>query len=187
MVNLVEAIHDGRIVKVPEDYAVREGLLILRKDTGRSTSMEVSFSKSLDFNDKKLKEKVEGRLDFDDFRRPLNWREGQVVRDLVDNFHWQIVRARRAKGMTRGDFASELGIKENEVKLIEHGTFPFKDYILINRMQVVLGINLRKDGKDFGKSPRVEVDSEKEFASRGERVLEKKRDVVFEGDDVELF
>ena len=30
-VRIVEAIDEGRIVKVPEDYARREGLLILRK------------------------------------------------------------------------------------------------------------------------------------------------------------
>ena len=69
--NLVEVIEDGKIVKVHESYALREGLPIIRRKM-----IESSFKTSID---------KEERFDFDYLRKPLNWREKQEVKGLINN------------------------------------------------------------------------------------------------------
>ncbi|MAG37857.1 hypothetical protein CMI45_00520 [Candidatus Pacearchaeota archaeon] len=144
---IVEAIEDGKIVKVQESYALREGLLIIRKN------------KELFGTDEKEREREpDEKLDFDDFRRPLKKDERQVPKDLVDNFHWEIVRKRRYLNLSRRQFADSIGENEETVKALENGILPKDDFILINKVQETLGINLRKDRQDFGQDMRKLVE-----------------------------
>ena len=143
----VEAIENGKIVKVSEDYAKREGLLVLRKESKFDRSEESgeegrkSIMTSHDHDENKL-------LSFDDFRKPLKMKNNQVYRELIDNFHWDIKKARRDKGLMRKKVAKDLGIDEADLKLIENGIYPDKDFVLINKIQKYFGLNLRKDKKD---------------------------------------
>ena len=63
---------------------------------------------------------------------------------LVNNFHWVIMRARRAKHISREQFARDLGESETLVKMIEQGVLPEDDNRIINKIEGYLGINLRK-------------------------------------------
>ena len=161
MVNFVEAIEEGRIVKVTEDYARREGLLIVRK---QSDSTEGNVSSNLSgFRQELVVGGLgsgisgvpdRGRMSRRDFkmetlRKPLHYYKNEVVADLVDNFHWQISSVRKAKNMTRRQLAQKVGENEETIKMVENGILPQDNYILINKIQSTLGINLRKEGKKF--------------------------------------
>ena len=65
--------------------------------------------------------------------------------DLIDNFHWAIMRARRSKKITRKQLAEEMGEAEAAIKMAEEGILPTGDNNrLLNKIQNHLGINLIK-------------------------------------------
>lgn len=148
---LVEAIEEGRIVKVSEDYAKREGLPILRKQQPKITKPQ-------------KKETEEKRLFIDDLRKPLNWKKSQVMAELVDNFQWEVAKKRRQLGITRKQLAASISEPEYVLKLIENGILPKDDFIIINKLQARLNLNLRKDKKDFIQPARNLLDEQKEEA-----------------------
>lgn len=141
---LVEAIEEGRIVKVPESYARREGLLILKKApiaTQRSQLPPSYLEK---------KERPSRTPPITDYiRSKPDWREKQVISELVDNFHWQIRYNRRVRGLTRKQVARMIGVQEEQIQIIESGRLPTNDFVLLNKIQKLFNINLRKDGKQF--------------------------------------
>lgn len=167
--NFVEAIEDGKIVKVPENYAKREGLLIIRK----AQNPEHKPAKKV--NDQ------EERLSFDDFRKPLSWKTNQVFPELIENFHWEITKRRKYLNLTRKQLAEAIRERENTIKLIENGVLPKDDFIIINKIQSCLKINLRKDRQDISQPARKLLDEKK----IGER-LEKRKESEILGDDIEL-
>ncbi|MDP3881398.1 MAG: hypothetical protein Q8Q31_00785 [Nanoarchaeota archaeon] len=137
---IVEAIDDGRIVRVPEKYALREGLPILRRK-------ELSFLGTPEKQAvmKDINNKERSQLDrMDALRRPLRVKNN-VIASLSDNFHWHISSKRREFGWSRKQLAERINASEAEVKMIENGFLPKDDFILINKIEQVFGINLRKE------------------------------------------
>ena len=173
----VEAIEDGKIVKVTEDYARREGLPILRKEQPELREPEKKEALKT-FDSRNLKGM---NLGMEDLRKPLNWKKSQVVMELVDNFQWIISKVRRHRGLSRKQFADNLKEEENTIKLVENGILPSEDFVLINKIQKFLQINLRKDGKDFSESPRKVLDSNPKDSHK---VIKGKGDIS--GDDIEI-
>lgn len=145
---MVEAIEEGRIVRVSRNYAEKEGLLILKK-----TEMET------DEKQKTQRKKESETLYFDALRKPL--RPNQVTTELIDNFHWHIQKKRREMGLTRKQLAKRINEPEANLKIIENGVIPSNDFIIINKLQDALKTNLRKDKIDFSESPRSLLDKEK--------------------------
>jgi ribosome-binding protein aMBF1 (putative translation factor) len=150
---MVEAIEDGRIVKVPEYYAKREGLLIIRKPTEDDAQKTLSQKPDL-LSMERIREKKQLKPTFDLTSRPLHWRQDQVVSELIDNFQWVIRQKRRERGLSKKQLSSLIGEPEENIKMIEVGIMPSKDFVLINKLQSFFHINLRKDQKDFSKSTR---------------------------------
>ncbi len=64
--------------------------------------------------------------------------------DLVDNFHWIIMRVRRVKGLTQGQLADRIGETESAIKMAEQGIIP-QGYELLNKLERFLGVRLVKD------------------------------------------
>lgn len=64
--------------------------------------------------------------------------------DLVDNYNWIIMRARRAKKMTTTQLAQEIGEPEKMIKLAEQGALPEGNYILIKKLEDNLSIRILK-------------------------------------------
>ncbi|HJX50614.1 MAG TPA: hypothetical protein VJ438_04075 [Candidatus Nanoarchaeia archaeon] len=64
--------------------------------------------------------------------------------DLIENFHWVIMRARRNKKMSMSQFAKEVGESEKFVKLAEQGIIPEGDSKIIQRIEHILEINILK-------------------------------------------
>lgn len=146
---LVEAIEEGKIVNVPEEYAIREGLPILRKPQIEATGIGNADKKNIDTKDLRGVDRKE--IFGLNFRKP--WRKrNDVIDSLIDNFHWVIAAKRRQLGITRKKLADAISANEIDVKMIENGVLPSDDFVLISKIQNHLGINLRKDGQEFGKS-----------------------------------
>ncbi len=173
--SMVEAIEEGKIVRVPESYAKKEGLLIIRK-----TEVKKEVKKKLEEPEK---------LYFEDFRRPLNWKNNQVVAELSNNFNWEISKRRKELGFTRRQLAKAIGENENTIKMIENGILPKNDFIIVNKIQSYLNINVRKDKKDFSGSARSLItEKPAEVKKEQEKPLEKKESdsTHFLGDDIEI-
>jgi len=66
--------------------------------------------------------------------------------DMVDNFHWIIMRARRLKKMTQKELAKEISEAEAAIEMAEKGILPEDDYKLVNKLESYFGVSLVKDG-----------------------------------------
>jgi ribosome-binding protein aMBF1 (putative translation factor) len=140
----VEAIEEGRIVKVSEDYARREGLVILKKP---EIPMDNKGTMPSYYGPSARREK--DRPFIEQMPRKPDWREQQVISELLDNFHWAIRAQRRRLGITRKQLARQINEPDEHLQVLETGRLPTRDFILINKIQKALGVNLRKDGKQF--------------------------------------
>ena len=88
--SFVDAIEEGRIVRVSVDYAKREGLLILRKPIE-----EVKSTTSGKREDSVRKNK--GFIGMEDLRKPLSTKNNEILQELKENFHWTLVQKLQEK------------------------------------------------------------------------------------------
>jgi len=153
---VVEAIHEGRLVRAYEDDALREGLFILR------------FIDAIPGQEKKVKPEEEKKLLFDDYRRPLRNKDN-VTKELSDNFHWAIMGKRKSRGMTRKQFADAVRASENDIKMIENGVLPSPDFVLVNRIEQYCGISLRKNPVYAQASAKLASMAQEERKPRAQR------------------
>lgn len=139
---MVDAIEEGRIVRVTESYAKHEGLAILRKPSFQENKPQVVPQEKANssWSSFALKESL---------MKTPSWKEKQVISELVPNFHWQIRVERKKRGLTKAQLAKAINESEENIKLVEFGKLPSEDFVLVNKLQKYLNINLRKDGKNF--------------------------------------
>lgn len=159
--NIVEAIKDGQIVKVPRMQAEEEDLFVLRKP-GMIESRGSVEEKWVDLSSKRLPQTHYG-VDL----------KNKVAKSLIDNFHWKIMRVRREKGLNRKQVAQAIGESEESIKKIEYGELISDDYILVTKLENYLNISLRKDSAGFD-SARKLIDAKKVE----ERVAEDKKKFI---------
>ena len=62
--------------------------------------------------------------------------------DLVDNFHWLIMRARRSKKLTISQLAERVKEPERVIKMAEQGILPEGDYNVVQKLEEVLGVRI---------------------------------------------
>ena len=62
--------------------------------------------------------------------------------DLIENFHWIIMRARRAKKLSISQLARDIGEAEMVLKKAEQGILPEGNYNVAIKLEKVLGINI---------------------------------------------
>lgn len=142
----VDAIEEGKIITVDEEYAKREGLFILKRYM-ESKPVEQVPSWKKRFVDEK-------RPVFDDYRKPLRTTTDPLLKELKDNFHWDLLEKRKIKNLTRKQVAQSLGVAEVDIKMVENGVLPTRDLVLINKLEKFYGINLRKGSINYQDSFR---------------------------------
>jgi len=152
--SIVEALEDGRIVLVSEEYARREGLLIIRSNSERDLSKEAYVKP-----EKELVPIKRGIKPFDEFRKPL--KKNNVISELKDNSHWTLLSMRKQRGMSRKQLAQTLYVSEEDLKLVENGVLPKDDFVLIGKLEGFYKISLRKDGQNFFKPATMSEEVEK--------------------------
>jgi ribosome-binding protein aMBF1 (putative translation factor) len=182
---LVDAIEEGKIVRVEEEYAKREGLFVLKKVmTEQQTSAQ---------SNKKDRFRDEKRPVFDDYRKPLAHVKDPLILELKDNFHWDLLRKRKIKNLTRKQVAQSLGVSEVDIKMIENGVLPSKDFVLINKLEKFYGINLRKGQINYQDSFRLKTENKelkvKDYSGMIQKSREQKtnenKDIIA-GSDIDL-
>ena len=97
--DIVEAIEEGKIVRVSESYAKREGLPILRKSRLIPAQEKVISQEAKKTIQKEFRDERSKRL-LDYLRKPVDWKEKQVILELIPNFNWEIAKARRTKAIS---------------------------------------------------------------------------------------
>lgn len=165
---MVDVIRDGEVVTVSERQALAEELFVLRIHEKKSPMESLPSIES--------RRRVTKSIPLGPVKAPPRWHSYQadylknnVTKELVDNFHWEITKARKSRNLTRLQLANTLNVPEHAIKLLETGELPSDDFILINKVQHFLGINLRRDGKTFGSS----FTPSNTFSSRGPAYVDK--------------
>ena len=160
---LVDAISDKEIVKLCPECAREEGIPIIRR-LSDSQIMEaertVTYRKSLRSqarDSEELRHERERRTEnlrkseetlntiIDRHIKLKNQKQEKSQVELIDNFHWTIVRTRRDKRMTQEEFARGINESVTVVRMLEQGTLPEDDYRLINKVEDFLKIKIKKD------------------------------------------
>jgi len=67
---------------------------------------------------------------------------GHDRKDLVYNFHWNIMRARRSKKLTQQQLAREISEPEKMIQILESGKVPTDSDNIIKKLEIFLGIQL---------------------------------------------
>ncbi len=62
--------------------------------------------------------------------------------DLVRNFHWIIMRARRLKKLTQEQLAKQINEPEAAIRLAEKGIIPKNNSKLVRKLEMYLGIKI---------------------------------------------
>lgn len=147
---LVDAIENGRIVRVSEEYARIEGLTIIRRSEPRAVDSPKTQEQM------KLTPRLRGErkayFDIDKYRRP--WHDkNTITNSLIDNFHWVIGHRRKQLNLSRRQLAVAINAVEEDIKMFENGVIPHADYILINKLESYLKVNLRRDSVNKSMAP----------------------------------
>ncbi len=106
---------------------------------------------------------------------------------MIDNFHWVIMRARRAKKLNQKQFAEAIEESEEAIKMAEEGILPKNDFVLVNKIENYLGIVIREEvrapkgvhqgGASSSSSPSVNGD----INTEGKNSFEEDVEIVKEG------
>lgn len=163
---LLDVISPEGIIKLCESCADAEDFPVLKRPT---TAQLIEAEKpayygryAMGANTKETSRRIEG------FGKPVYSAEGVDVKlrdivdknykekisadvtkgpraDMVDNFHWIIMRARRAKKITQKELAREISEAEAAIAMAEKGILPEDDYKLVRKIEAFLGVKLIKD------------------------------------------
>ncbi len=92
----------------------------------------------------------------------------KIESTLVENFHWLIQKARKAKGMTQKQLALALAEKEDIIKEIESGKIPLDSEKAISKIEQLFQIKLKKysvqhEKNKFNDAERMKISELREF------------------------
>jgi len=120
------------------------------EDINNQEKVYERLSKSTGFDLNKHKENIKSSKETEQSFRQLvdkkfdSTQSKSKNEDLVDNFHWIIMRARRMKKMTSSELAKELGVDLSEIQMAEKGIIKNGDYNFVQNLEKILGISLFK-------------------------------------------
>jgi len=106
---------------------------------GRSFAGQKIQQSSQIQQDRSLREIVDKNV-----KKKIEEKRSAPKEDLIDNFHWAIMRARRSKKLTQAQFAVQIGEKEHIIKLLEEGIVPEENPGIIKKVEDGLNIRLKK-------------------------------------------
>lgn len=128
----VDALEEGKIVHVPEEYAAREKLIIVKKrGTEMGFSAHIDEAKAISFVNLPINKTKPAYL------------KNDVLNGLKDNFHWELQRQRKLRNLTRKQLANLSSISEQDITTLEKGDIP-QNLIALSKLETFYGISLRK-------------------------------------------
>ncbi len=170
---LFDAVVKDGVVKICESCSIKENIPLIRqpsdlklKDSEKNQTVYERLSKmsGLDadshrakFADPEKKEKI--RKKNEELKKVVNERKElsfpslkqikpESKKDLIENYHWAILNARRARKLTQNQLAEAIAEPEASVKLVERGILPDNYLPFIRKIQTYLGITLTTKNTD---------------------------------------
>jgi len=153
-VRLFDAISDEGLIKICEKCSREEHIPIIKRPTTfqlkeaerKQTFYEkASFSLNKPF-ERETPEKKEQEVTLREIvdrnyeqRMPKNVGPRP---EMINNFHWIVMRARRMKKLTQAQLAKNIAESEAAIKMAEQGVLPEDDYRLVNKLENYLGIKI---------------------------------------------
>ena len=159
-VRLFDAITDKGIVKICSKCSFNENIPIIHKPTTfqlkEAEKKKSSFSERAEEERKEIIEEKIKRSNLQEQNLTLkdiinkNYKPSVSVNEkprlnLVDNFHWIVMRARKKMHLTQSQLADEIHESEAAIKMIESGVLPEDDYKLINKLENFLKIWIQEN------------------------------------------
>ena len=149
-VRILDAIPDGRIAKFCERCAIIENITIIKKPKAnqlKESEVEgiyermqrlsgVTSLKKLEKRDLVLRQDRLKELEIN----PLLELPEKKNLNLIEYFHWEIMKNRRRKGFTQQQLARAIGESETAVQMIENGKLPANAEPLINKLEQLLNV-----------------------------------------------
>ncbi len=178
-VKLLDAIDGNEIVKICEECAFSESMPIIRmpnttqlKESEKPYSVYERLRRMSGMPDKEnpevkavMRKITDANLDY--LRQKSKEKEidekynlakkKNIPLNLVDNFNWHIIMARKKRKLSRKQVAEALGESETAIKMVENKELP-DDYLrLINKFEQFFGIVLKKEGENIPASRGISV------------------------------
>ncbi len=165
-IRLFDVISSEGIVKICEKCLKEEDLPVIRrpttfqlKEAERKPSVYERLSKAagikpeeknISKEDRELIKKQETTLrEIIDKNYKAKYQEKPKPRgDLVDNFHWVIMMARREKKITAKQLSEAISESEAAIKMAEQGILPEDEYKFVNKLEAYLRIKILKKDND---------------------------------------
>jgi ribosome-binding protein aMBF1 (putative translation factor) len=154
-VNYYEAISPKGLIKICEFCNSKENFPVLKKPTDEQIKKSkeiVPFYKKAEFSFKiKEPKNADEKINLElkeivnkNYEKSII-KEKKKYQDLIENFNWEILNARRRKKITREKIAQDLEVPEAAIKFVEQGFLPEDYETLIRKLENYLGIKLFKE------------------------------------------
>lgn len=125
------------------DLVCEEGIISICSDcfydapiVNKSLNSEFSGEDKKNIQDIELKEIVNKKFK-NSFTESIN-----TNKNLVRNFHWIVMRARRLKKITLSELSKKIAVPEEVLKKIEKGFVPEENFDIIRKLEVYLCIQV---------------------------------------------
>jgi ribosome-binding protein aMBF1 (putative translation factor) len=154
---LLDALSSEGIIKICEACSRAEDMPVLRRPTTfqlKESEKVPRYYERYPFGEQKKKEEKSKELEKTEttlreiidreYERKVP-SEKEPMPDLVENFHWIIMRARRAKKLTQEQLAKEISESEAAIKMAEQGILPDNYHRFVKKLESFLGVKLFKE------------------------------------------
>lgn len=151
-VRLFDAIYEGRIGSICERCAIIENIPLIKKpqtsqlrESEKGVNVYDRMKRLSGIRDEKGEEIYfrEDKLNELDKNPELEIPEKEKL-NLINHFHWEIMKNRRRKGLSQQQLAEILGESEIAIQMIEKEKLPENVEVLIKKLEQFFQIRLRK-------------------------------------------
>ena len=154
-VRLFDAIYSGRMEKICERCSIIENIPLVKrpdvsklKESERGVGVYDRMKRLSGIKEQKKEESffIEDKLKQLDAMPELELPEKSKL-NLIDHFHWEIMRNRRRKGFSHEKLAENLGESSIAIAMLEKGKIPENAENLIRKLEQFFQVRLRKVGE----------------------------------------
>jgi ribosome-binding protein aMBF1 (putative translation factor) len=151
-VRLYDAIYEGRMGSICERCSIIENVPIIKKpdsnqlkESEQGVGVFPRMKRLSGIKDEKPGEVYfrEDKLNELESKPELEIPENEKL-NLIEHFHWEIMKNRRRKGMSHQKLAESLGESVVAIEMIEKGKLPENVEILIKKLEQFFQVKLRK-------------------------------------------
>ncbi|MDP3026726.1 MAG: hypothetical protein Q8N63_03385 [Nanoarchaeota archaeon] len=150
-IRLFDAVYSGRIEKICERCSIIENIPVIKrpdafrlKESEKGTGVYDRMKRLSGIKEQKKEESffIEDRLKQLEAMPELELPERNKL-NLIEHFHWEIMRNRRRKGLSHEKLAENLGESSVAIVMLEKGKVPENAENLIRKLEQFFQVRLR--------------------------------------------